>query len=195
MKVSEEKANERRDAADLENTETILEYALGAYQRSVDNFNALDGKASTLAGFVGLVLTLAGGLWAVQNNQPSPAHMDIPTLSIQFAYCASVLTLGAAFVCCLLTLRARKNLMPPLIGDVIGCYQELGAPENRRRKLLKTIIVTMQEAERYRTTNNQAKSSHLQRATDFLFVALAFAMTGYLLQVARTFGIFGGPTQ
>ena len=195
MKESEEKANDQRDAADLENTETILEYALGAYQRSVDNFNALDSKASTLAGFIGLILTLAGGLWAVQNNQTSPVEMDISTIFIQFAYCAAVLTLGAAFICCLLTLRARKNLMPPLIGDVIARYQELGAPEHRRRKLLKAIIVTMQEAEMHRTTNSQAKSYHLQHATGFLFAALAFGMTGYLLQVAKTFGIFGGPTQ
>lgn len=192
---AEKKVNEDRDAADLQNTETILEYAFGAYQRSVDNFNALDSKASTLAGFIGLILTLAGGLWAVRNNQPSAVAANISALSIQIAYSATVLTLAAAFLCCLLTLRARKNLLPPLTGDVISRYQNLGAPEHRRRKLLKILIVTLQEAEKHRAINNQAKSSHLQRATGFLFLAVTFGMAGYMFQVAHMFGIFGGLTK
>ena len=195
MKESEEKVNEQRDAADLENTETILEYALGAYQRSVDNFNALDGKASTLAGFIGLILTLAGGLWAVQNNQPAPAPVDAPTLLAQLTYSAAVLTLAASAFCCLLTLRTRRNLIPPATGDVISCYQDLGAPESRRRQLIKTLIVSVWEAERKWTVNNQSKSSHLQHAIGLLFCAFAFGMAGYLVQVAKTLGIFGGPTQ
>ena len=46
---------------------------------------------------------------AILSAQAYWGDMDIPTLSIQFAYCAAVLTLGAAFIYCLLTLRARKT--------------------------------------------------------------------------------------
>ncbi|MFU8781212.1 MAG: hypothetical protein ACNA71_09355 [Kiritimatiellia bacterium] len=194
MKVSAKMVNGQRDAADLENTETILEYALGAYQRSVDNFHALDGKASTLAGFIGLILTLAGGLWAVQNKQPSPSSMDLPTLLVQLAYSATVLLLAASAFSCLLTLRTRKNLIPPATGDVISCYQDLGAPESRRRQLIKTLIVSLWEAEKQWTINNQSKSCHLQHAINLLFCAFGCGMTGYLLEVAKTLGIFGGST-
>lgn len=186
-RTEERRAEEQAD--DLENSELLLEYARASYQRHVDNFDKLDSKAATFAGFFGLILALASGLLRLA-SPPVLASFSYASVFLvsRFCYAGAVLFLAAAFAFCLATLKARPNIQPASIEVMIKYYRALGPPAARRRQLIKGMVKTLAEAESNRQQNNMVKSARLQTATTFLIVAFGLGMLGYFAQLFYNVG-------
>jgi len=174
-------------AADFGCSERLLDYALASYQRQLDNFDKLDTKAATFAGFIGVILAISVGFLEPTASVPDQHLFSVLCLLLsRVSYSTAVLTLAVAFTFCLCTLKARPNVQPASVQDMIGHYRGLRPIRAREKQLVKDMTKTLAEAETNRDQNNHSKSKFLQRATTFLFVALALGMLGYLCQLLNS---------
>lgn len=171
---------EKEIAADLQNTKHILEYARFSYQLRLDNFDKLDSKAATMAGFIGIVIAISSTVIGSKVLLAPNLSPYTQTFSV-FLFASTMLMLFTAFAFCLLALKARPNCNPTNIEGIIRNYRAMGKLIKREKQLLKDLVNTIKLAENNRMANNQTKSSHLQTATNYLFVALGCAIFCYIV--------------
>ncbi len=169
------------DVEDNHCTEDLLSYSWESYRRHIDNFDKLDSKAATLAGFVGVIIALAAGRTDSIIDFPLSTFLSVAAF---FLYVILLLLLAASFLFCMLVLRARQIENPTTISDMIRHYRSLGTIGIRRRRLLKDMIKTISIAENSFRRNNRDKSRHLQQATKFLIASLMVGVCAYVLMIA-----------
>lgn len=169
------------DEKDIRCTEDILAYSWESYSRHIDNFDKLDSKAATLAGFIGVVLALAATKTDSLADFPISSYVSAGAFSL---YTLLLPLLAVSFFFCMLVLRARRIENPTTIEDMIAHYRSLGPLDTRRRRLLKDMVKTISVAENSFRRNNVNKSRHLEHATLVLLLSLVTAVCAYVLTIA-----------
>ena len=170
------------DEHDLRSTEAILDYAWRSYQRKQEAFDKLDSKATTLAGFIGIIIALSGGLLSKTafSSADEGLQFVILAISARCFYSLVMMTLAVSFGYCLATLKIRRVFEPTSIKDMIAHYRTLGPLKTRKRKLLKDMIKTIRESENDFRRNNLSKSTYLQKAMNWLIYSLCMGLLGYI---------------
>jgi hypothetical protein len=170
------------DEHDLRSTEAILDYAWRSYQIKQEAFDKLDSKATTLAGFIGIIIALSGGLLSKTMFSSADGRLQFVILAVSARcfYSLVMMTLAVSFGYCLATLKIRRVLEPTAIKDIVAHYRTLGPLKGRKRKLLKDMIKTIRESENDFRKSNVSKSIYLQKAMNWLIYSLCIGLLGYI---------------
>ena len=162
---------------DLKSAETILSYALISYQRYVNQFEKLDTKAATIAGFTGIIITISTGLiGALSPTKSQISSEQFPKfLIIIFLFLLISLFVSFAFSISSIAVRRFKDISS--ISNVLKNFKTIERNKYRRRRLIKRIILNISKAEDSIIKKTTKKAKHLKRATFFLFISLAFGIS------------------
>ncbi len=161
----------------------LLEYAVGAYERQVSNFDRLDTKAATFAGFIGIILTVSIGPFGQAWLDKTIARPVIEGVIVWGLLAATGVFLAAALLFSLLTLRLRNTGQPLTAHQAIALYRNLGQPSLREQRLLKQLTLALARAEDERLAINRKKARSLHGTTICALAATITAFTAFAVQV------------
>lgn len=125
---------------DLECVEILHKYSEFSLKSHIENFNTLDSKASTLAGFIGIVIALSAAFLSTNFHYLGESNIStlkwLPSI-INVLFPISVISLFLAFLFCLITLQVCNIKSSAKIDVMISHYKKLGDFQSRKPQLLK----------------------------------------------------------
>jgi len=169
------------DAQDLSTAARLLEYAWNSYNHVVDIFDKIDAKATSLAGFTGIIMTLSGGLLAsglFSDTNPKEMCAFLAPIS-RVLYAIFFSSLSATFAFCLATLSTRSSAMPSSAAAVVQKFRNTVPLETREQQVVKDMVNSISIAETSRRNNNTIKSKHLKHAFASMVASFIAGITGF----------------
>ena len=159
--------------------QTILDFSWNKYNNQNDYYDSLDQKATTLAGFIGIVLTL---LTALSNSVFSMTiyldnKLQIEVLILKLILLLIFVLLILAFLFAIFSLRVKLLSNPSNINEIIKYNKKLKSIDNlkkRHKQLLVGIIKTLSRSEISIHNCNLKKSKAIKTVTALLISAVIF---------------------
>jgi hypothetical protein len=133
------------DKSDQALTEDLLEYSWKALGRATDHFGRIDSKATTLAGFIALIVTALTKIASDAFTFPAPFGA-ISALRWG-AFMLLVASLLWTFGCCVYALSLRRLTQIPRSRKMVGFSMTLSATSASHRRLLKLFVNQIATAE------------------------------------------------
>lgn len=159
----------------------LYDYSLLRYNKQHDHFDSLDTKASNLAGFIAVIITIIssfiGFVFTLQASNPNECiSLIIITKSL---FILLLLTLVCSLLCSLYGLRIRKVKDPSSIQSLMKYYTDLKKIDNiykREKQLLFGLIQTLSRSEETLILENARKSQNIKFSSGLLMIALLFGI-------------------
>lgn len=166
--------------------QTIVEFSWNKYNNQNDYFDSLDQKATTFAGFIGIILTI---LTAFSNSIFSlPSYLDsqlqIEVLFLKLILLLIFVLLVLALLFAILSLRVKILSNPSNINEIIKYYRQLKSIQNlkkRHKQLLVGITKTLSRSEISIHNCNLKKSKAIKTVTALLIFAVIFGFIEILI--------------
>ena len=166
--------------------QTILDFSWNKYNNQNDYYDSLDQKATTLAGFIGIVLTL---LTALSNSVFSMTiyldnKLQIEVLILKLILLLIFVLLILAFLFAIFSLRVKLLSNPSNINEIIKYNKKLKSIDNlkkRHKQLLVGIIKTLSRSEISIHNCNLKKSKAIKTVTALLIFAVIFGFIEILI--------------
>lgn len=162
----------------------LADYAQTAYANRVGTFDRIDAKASAMAGFIAVAITLASiGSGAPSKDAAACDDVEALLVAAHVCYALAVVLLVIAFGYCLGALHPRQTRNPARVLEVRQRSQR-AAGAHREAALLQDVVKTLQEAEEDWGARAEEKAKPLQMAMGVLGAAVVAGALGYLLRTS-----------
>jgi len=169
----------------------ILEYSKYCHSHESDQFDKLDSKSATLAGFTGIIIALSTSLTGILFSEESSIltcsleNWIIILLKIFFVLVLTLLLISFFFFIQALRLRNVDDIMP--ISKLIFTYKNLGTILSRRRKLTKLIIKNISKSEKSIRAQHIQKSQKIKIGTTFLLLSIIVSFISFVFVIINIF--------
>lgn len=166
--------------------QTIVDYAWNKYHKQHEHFDRLDQKATTLAGFIGVILTIVTAFANTILNISIYSQNCIlyHILMLKLLLLIIILLLILSFYLSINAIRVRSLTDPSSIEELLNYNLKLMTIKNihkRHKQLLVGITKTLSRAEKSISLSNSKKSFLIKKVTLLLIIAVFLGLSEILL--------------